>query len=227
MVERSKLLEINSKILWDRTHYCGEITPELDGKSVVIYGWVHRVRDVGKLIFTLVRDRTGIIQTLMKKNELGEDKFNHFKDIKYETAIVVKGVVKANPKAPKGCEILVSDYSIVNKATTPLPLDVTEAVPAEFDTRFDNRPLDLRKPRINAIFIVQSNITNSFRTFFNREGFVEVHTPKIVAEATEGGANVFRVKYFERDAYLAQSPQLYKQLLLFLLYHLPFPNFVN
>ena len=214
MIEKNKLQEINSKILWDRTHYCGEISPELDRNNVVIYGWVHRIRDVGKLIFALIRDRTGIVQAIVKKNVLDDVKFNHFKDVRYETAIVIKGTVKTNPKAPKGCEILVSDYSIVNKATTPLPLDVTETVPAEFDTRFDNRPLDLRKPRINAIFIIQSSITNSFRTFFNGEGFIEVHTPKIVAEATEGGANVFRVKYFEKDAYLAQSPQLYKQLLL-------------
>ncbi|MCD6513945.1 MAG: aspartate--tRNA(Asn) ligase [Candidatus Asgardarchaeum sp.] len=209
-----KLKEINSKLLWQRTHYCGDITPELDENEVVLYGWVHRIRDVGKLKFILLRDRSGIIQLVVKKGEISDSEFSQIKKLTPESAIIVKGHVKANPNVKKGVEVLVNDLNIVSLSATPLPLDVTETVPALFDTRYDNRPIDLRKPRNQAIFMVRSILVNALREFFIKNGFIEIHTPKIVAEATEGGANVFRVKYFEYDVYLAQSPQLYKQLML-------------
>ncbi|MGQ4834093.1 MAG: aspartate--tRNA(Asn) ligase [Candidatus Asgardarchaeia archaeon] len=209
-----KLHKINSTLMWDRTNYCKEISPEMDGKEVILYGWVHRIRDVGKIKFILLRDRTDIVQIIYKKGECPESEAEKVSRLTPESAIAVRGIVRSNQKVRKGAEVLLKELSIVNLAETPLPLDVTEAVPASFETRYDNRPLDLRKPRNQAIFMIKSILVNALREFFVKNGFVEVHTPKIVAEATEGGANVFKVKYFEYDAYLAQSPQLYKQLML-------------
>ncbi|MHA1627261.1 MAG: aspartate--tRNA(Asn) ligase [Candidatus Asgardarchaeia archaeon] len=211
---KKKLMEICSRILWKRTHFCGELGPELDGKDVVLYGWVHRLRRMGGLNFLLLRDRSGIVQVIFSKKNSPEDVLKIIKEVSLESALAVRGRVKANDEAPNGFEVIPKEVVVVNKSEGPLPLDVTETIPAEMDTRFDNRPIDLRKRRITSIFIVESVISNALREYFYKNGFVEIHTPKIVAGATEGGANVFKVEYFKNEVYLAQSPQLYKQLAL-------------
>lgn len=209
-----KLKQLCSPLEYKRTHFCGELSEKDEGFNVVLYGWIHKIRDLGKLKFILLRDRTGIVQITVHRNKVSNEILENIKKMKIESAVIVKGKIVGNTQAPNGIEVLPEIIKIVSLAHPNLPIDVTEAVSAELSTRLDNRPLDLRKPRIKAIFKVQSTISNSIREYFYNNGFIEIHTPKIVAEATEGGANVFKVKYFEYDAYLAQSPQLYKQLML-------------
>lgn len=126
----------------------------------------------------------------------------------------VVGEVKKEERAPNGFEIIPEEFEVLNEADAPLPLDVTEKVPAELDTRLDHRFLDLRKHRVFAIFRVRSEVLNATREFFHERGFIEVNTPKIVSTATEGGTELFPITYFEREAFLNQSPQLYKQTLM-------------
>ncbi len=194
--------------------YTAEITPEMDGEGVTLYGWVHEVRDHGGIIFVVLRDREGFAQITLPKKKVPADVFGVAKRLKRESVIRVDGVVKAEPKAPGGFEIIPERIEVLNEAATPLPLEVTEKVPAELDTRLDYRFMDLRKPRIQAIFRIRHQMLQSVRQFLSEEGFIEVNTPKIVSTATEGGTELFPVSYFEKEAFLNQSPQLYKQVLM-------------
>ncbi len=184
------------------------------GKEVLLYGWVHEIRDLGGLVFLILRDREGFIQITLPKKKVPPEVFELAKKIHRESVIRVVGVVKKEPKAPGGYEIIPKEIEVLNEATVPLPLEVTEKVPAELDTRLDHRFMDLRKPRVQAIFRIRHQVMQSVRRFLSEEGFIEVHTPKIVSTATEGGTELFPISYFEKEAFLNQSPQLYKQILM-------------
>ncbi len=191
-----------------------EIGVEDFGKEIELYGWIHEIRDLGGLLFLILRDREGFAQITLPKKVVSKEIFKKARKIKRESVVRVKGVVKEESKAPNGFEIIPSELEILNEAETPLPLDVTEKVKADLDTRLNHRFLDLRKLRINSIFRIRSEVLNVIRDFFHQHGFVEVHTPKIVSTATEGGTELFPISYFEREAFLNQSPQLYKQTLM-------------
>jgi aspartyl-tRNA synthetase len=126
----------------------------------------------------------------------------------------VTGQVKAMEKAPGGRELLPDTFEIVSLSESPLPLDVVEKVPAELDTRLDSRFLDARRPRIAAVFQIRSAAMHAITGFFDRNGFTSITTPKIVAAATEGGTELFPIAYFDKEAFLNQSPQLYKQMMM-------------
>ncbi len=190
-----------------------DITPERDGERVKLLGWVHEVRDLGGIKFILLRDISGICQLTVRKREVSEETLESLEDIGFEDVVYVEGVVKRQPKARLGVEVVVEDLRILSRARRPLPYDVTGKVPANIDTRLDHRILDLRKPENKAIFLVASTALKAVREYLGGEGFVEVRTPRIIATATEGGAALFKVDYFGRTAYLAQSPQLYKEQL--------------
>jgi len=196
-----------------RTHYSGEISPEMDGEIVKVAGWVHEIRDLGGIAFIVLRDRDGFLQVTIPR-ALGEDLLKTARGLSRESVISVKGKVKKEPKAPNGFEILPEEIKVLNRAATPLPLDPTEKVPAELDTRLDARFLDLRRSKVQAIFKVRHHVMQSVRRFLSSEGFFEITTPKIVATATEGGTALFPISYFEREAFLNQSPQLYKQMMM-------------
>jgi aspartyl-tRNA synthetase len=117
-------------------------------------------------------------------------------------------------KAPRGVEVIPKNIVILNMAKQPLPLDITGKTPADIDVRLDARVLDLTRDENRAVFHIRHAILEATREFLSRNGFIEIHTPKIIASATEGGANLFPVMYFEREAFLAQSPQLYKEQLV-------------
>lgn len=191
-----------------------EITPEKDGEQVVVAGWVHEVRDLGGLVFIVLRDREGFIQITLPKKVVDPETFRKARKVSRESVIMVEGTVKKEDKAPNGFEIIPKKFEILNESSAPLPLEVTEKVPAELDTRLDNRFMDLRRPKIQAIFRIKSQIVKSIRDFLYSEGFIEVQTPKIVSTATEGGTELFPISYFEKEAFLNQSPQLYKQILM-------------
>ncbi len=191
--------------------YISEISKNI-GKEVTIYGWLQNSRLVGSLLFIDMRDVSGICQVVFfKKNN--QELFEKLKKVNRESVLKVKGnVVESQSKY--GVEVQASDVEILNESLAPLPLGIVDPVEADIETRLENRFLDLRKQEKLAIFKIQTTISNSIRNFFLQNGFIEIHTPKIVAAATEGGTELFPVKYFERDAYLSQSPQLYKEIMM-------------
>ena len=186
---------------------------ESDLKKVVVAGWVQEIRRIGKLIFILLRDREGTIQITIPKNKVPEDVFEKCGDLTKESVISVFGKVVVNKEAPHGKEIIPEKLEVLSKAQSPIPLEFLK-IESSLDKRLDYRFLDLRNPKNLKIFKFQSELENLFRKFFLKKGFIETHTSKIVSSATEGGANVFQVNYFEKKAFLAQSPQLYKQMLV-------------
>ncbi len=197
-----------------RTHYSNQITENLNGERVKVAGWVYEVKDLGGIKFVWIKDREGITQITAPKKKVSPELFKLIPKLSAEDVVAVEGIVNFTPKAKLGFEILPEKIEILSKAGTPLPLDPTGKVKAELDTRLDNRFMDLRKPEVMAIFKIRSSAFRAVRDFFHSEGFIEIHTPKIIATATEGGTELFPMKYFEKDAFLAQSPQLYKQMMM-------------
>ncbi len=171
-------------------------------------GWVYRIRDIGKIKFILLRDGKNIYQLVLKKGETPEEVLKLVEDLKPESAIIAKGEWKEGKGGKK--ELHVKELEILAKAE-PLPIDPEKASPK---TRFDWRVIDLKLPQRQTIFWLRTKVLKHFRDFFLKEGFVEINTPKIVNIGAESGAEVFPVMYFGREAYLAQSPQLYKQMLV-------------
>jgi aspartyl-tRNA synthetase (EC 6.1.1.12) len=194
-----------------KTHWTSEITPELHGKEVVVAGWVWELRDLGKVKFVVLRDREGFVQITLKAGKTPEHVFKVFEELSREDVIVVRGVVEASKIAKRGVEVFPLDLWVLNKAK-PLPLDIWSET-ADLATRLRWRSVDLKRPRNLAIFTLASKILREIRETLYAERFVEVFTPKIIVTSTEGGAELFPVLYFERVAYLSQSPQLYKEQL--------------
>lgn len=197
-----------------RSHYAADVKPELDGLHVSLLGWVHEVRDLGGIKFIILRDVSGMCQVTVRKEGLPQEFLEKVKDIGSEDVVYVEGIVKNQPKARLGVEVVLEKIDILSRASRPLPYDVTGRVSAGIDTRLDHRVLDLRNPENNAIFKIADTVLAAAREFFRMNNFIEVRTPRIIATATEGGAALFEVKYFDGRAYLAQSPQLYKEELV-------------
>ena len=199
---------------WQRTHYSKEINPELDGKEVIVMGWVRELRDLGKIKFVKMADREGFIQIIVKE-DVPAELIDKIEGLGREDVIAVKGIVKKNKEAPNGIEIIPHEVRILNESESPLPLELeTKKTPAELVTRLNARYLDLRKHDVSAIFNVSDHLKRSFFQYFQKQDFVDLNTPIIVEAAAEGGATLFPLKYFEKKAFLNQSPQLYKQMVL-------------
>jgi len=207
-------MEIDKLGDWRRSHYTMEITPELDGKEILVMGWVRDIRDLGGIRFIVLQDRLGKVQITVPESEVDEKTLGKSSSLHRQDCIAVKGIVKKMEKAPRGVEIIPKEIRILGIAKQPLPLDVTGKTPADIDVRLDARVLDLRSDRSQAIFKIRHAVLEATRSFLSGNGFLEVNTPKIIASATEGGAALFPIVYFEREAFLAQSPQLYKEELI-------------
>jgi aspartyl-tRNA synthetase len=188
------------------------ITPDMPSAEVI--GWAHEIRDLGGLAFLLIRDRTGILQVTIPKKKVAPEIAETIRAISRESVVRVSGTIKPEGKAPGGRELIPDKIEIVSLSASPLPLDVAEKVPAELDTRLDNRFLDARRPRVSAIFKIRNAVQHATRNFFFDNGFIEINTSKIVAAATEGGTQLIPIAYFEKQAFLNQSPQLYKQMMM-------------
>ncbi|MEM3942001.1 MAG: amino acid--tRNA ligase-related protein, partial [Candidatus Bathyarchaeia archaeon] len=199
---------------WKRTHYCSEIKPELDGMEVTLFGWVYEVRDLGGLIFIILQDREGTVQLTVPRKKATKEVLSKIEQLQRRYCIGVKGIVKKTDMTPRGVEVIPTEVKIFNTSAAKLPIDITGKVPAKIDARLDARALDLCREENIAIFKIQHTAVEAIREFLINEGFIEVHTPRIIASATEGGAALFSVDYFERKAFLAQSPQLYKEQLV-------------
>lgn len=197
-----------------RTHFSRDITPEMNGSTVTVNGWVHEVRDFGGLSFLIVRDREGLVQVTMPKKKVAKEIIDTVKGLSRESVVSVRGEVKAMEKAPHGYELIPSAIEVLARSEAPLPLDPTGKVPADLDTRLDSRFMDIRSPEVTAVFYVRANTIKGIRDYLSSQGCLEIASPKIVATATEGGTELFPISYFEREAFLNQSPQLYKQMMM-------------
>ncbi|UCH72500.1 MAG: aspartate--tRNA(Asn) ligase [Thermoplasmatales archaeon] len=196
-----------------RSYYSKDITKKNHDKVVSVAGWVEDIRNIGSIAFVILRDRKGTLQvTALKKND--SELFEKIVSIPRESVIAVKGVCKASDKARNGYEIIPKEIETLSAAEAPLPLGVVDKVESELDTRLDNRFIDLRKQEIQAIFKIRNEVINVVHEYLRSQSFIEVHTPNIIASSSEGGTNVFKLKYFEKTGFLAQSPQLYKQMLM-------------
>jgi nondiscriminating aspartyl-tRNA synthetase len=197
-----------------RTHYSKQIKPDMKEEEVVLMGWIHEMRDLGGIIFVLLRDRDGVSQITAPSKKISPELFEELRKLKKESVIAVKGRVQESGKAPGGVEIIPIEIKLLSESKLPLPLDTTEKTHAEIDTRLDSRFIDLRKHSVSAIFKIKSRMLHSVRNFLESQDYTEINTPKIGASATEGGTELFPITYFEREAFLGQSPQLYKQMMM-------------
>ena len=194
-----------------RTHYAKELTGGLDGKRVTVAGWVHEVRETAKVTFLILRDMTGTVQVIGKK-DVTSDSIMKAMLLPKESVVKVTGIVKASSEAKAGFEILPEEVVDLNPLSIKIPFEVTGKVPVDLDVRLNYRYIDLRRAEPTAIFKIESTILNSFSRIMSGMGFEEIRTPSMISESSEGGSELFPIAYFEKAAYLAQSPQLYKQL---------------
>ncbi len=181
-------------------------------KEVSVAGWVGITRELGKIKFLILRDSTGAIQVTAVKERVDKKIFDLIDKITRESVIYVKGVVKDSKQAPGGKEIVPNKIEILNTADN-LPIDVSDFSKTDLPKRLDFRFLDFHRKRVQAIFKIQNVIANSFREHFYNKGYLEMQPPCVISAASEGGTELFPVQYFEKKAYLAQSPQLYKQMI--------------
>ncbi|MEM5814943.1 MAG: aspartate--tRNA(Asn) ligase [Candidatus Aenigmatarchaeota archaeon] len=187
--------------------YIKDLSDKL-GEKVLVKGWIHDFRILGKLTFIILRDISGFTQVVLKGGEFQEI----IKNIHQEDVIEVEGVVKKSSSEKFEIEIEAEKINLINKSEALLPLDPREITKTNLETKLDWRFLYFRTEEGRAIFRIQTQITKAFREYFLNKGFVEMHPPIIIASASEGGAELFQLPYFEKTAYLAQSPQLYKQM---------------
>jgi len=162
---------------------------------------VSRIRDLGRVKFVIIRDREGYIQTVAKKNDTPDEALETIERLDREDVVRVKGVLKRNPQAPGGAEILVKEIEILSKTVEPAPIEVENSLSSDLSTRLRWRWLDTRNPKVNLIFKIEAEVARLFREYFISKGFTEVFTPKIVGGATEGGAEVFPIVYFDKPAF--------------------------
>jgi len=177
-------------------------------EKVLLRGWIHKIRDLANISFVMLRDKSGIIQLVCTKEQI--------QGMRLENSIEVIGIIKKNEKALGGIEIEVEDIKLLGKVYyDKLPFEIQGyKTKVSLETQLDYRTMSLRIPKKKAIFKIQNEIEESFRRFFKENDFEEIHTPKIINSGTEGGSEMFTVDYFGRRAFLAQSPQFYKQMMV-------------
>jgi aspartyl-tRNA synthetase len=198
---------------WKRTHYSKDIDTSMNGKEVMIVGWVSSIREHSNIKFLTINDRFGNIQVILKKNEYPTSLMSEIPKIREHASVAIKGKVRSEPKAPNGIEIIPINFKILSLANKNSPIVIQSRKGIGIDARLDLRAIDLRRPYLQSIFSIRYTVLNSCREFLRNEGFIEVITPKIIATATEGGATLFPIFYYDREAFLTQSPQLYKEQL--------------
>lgn len=189
-----------------KTHDIDELTSELIGTQVVLGGWVEDFRKLGKMSFITLRDVTGISQVIVK-GELNDN----LGEINRQSVVSVKGIVQETKARDFAFEIKAEEIEVLGKAVHPLPVDPIGRVESNIDTRLNHRALDMRNQKTASIFKLRHHVLQSLRKTLSEKKFIEITTPKIIGSASEGGANLFSLDYFGKKAYLAQSPQLYKE----------------
>src|SRR2546428_812544 len=183
------------------------------GREVTVQGWVKAIRDQKRVQFLILRDPTGLAQATVERSPEKAVLNDRIAVLTRESAVTVSGTVVANPIVKTGgIEISIRDLTVDGPADRLLPIDVSGVQEPNPEIRLNWRFLDLRRPENLLVFQVQTVIEHAMREYWLQEGFVEIHSPKLMGSASESGAEVFTVEYFDRPAYLAQSPQFYKQM---------------
>lgn len=183
------------------------------GQPVHIQGWLHKKRLLGGLTFINVRDRGGLVQVVIDN----KDEVEKLRGLQIGTVLSVDGMVVEEPRAPGGAELHQATLTVHVPVEAEPPIEIDKPLshkPDNLDTLFEYRPIGLRNLQETAVFSVQAGITKAIRDYFYQEEFTEIRTPKLLAAATEGGAEVFKIDYFGQEATLAQSPQFYKQIMV-------------
>ncbi|MFH1521403.1 MAG: aspartate--tRNA(Asn) ligase [archaeon] len=183
------------------------------GGKVLVKGWVHETRDLKKVRFLILKDISGRVQITGIDGKTHPETFELLDNLNRESVVEVVGELKECKQAPGGKEILPESITVIAEAKNPLPIDTSDYSKTELPLRLDNRAVDLHSQRTQAIFKIQSTVGSSFIEYFTNKGFVYAHPPSIISSSSEGGTELFKAKYFEKDVFLAQSPQLYKQMI--------------
>ena len=184
---------------------------DLTGETVRVNGAVHAIRDMGEVAFVILRKREGLLQCVYEEGKTNFD----LKDLKEGATVEVKGVVSKEDRAPNGIEIRLSEIQVLSEPVEPMPLAISKwKLNTSLEANLNYRAISLRNVRERAKFRIQEGIVRGFRDFLYKEGFTEIHTPKLGAKSAEGGANLFKLEYFHRPAILQQSPQFYKQMMV-------------
>lgn len=198
---------------WRRTKFSNHIGPDLDGQEVIVMGWVSSVRDHGNLIFVMLTDMEGEIQITAKKGTCDDKIRENLAKLKEHSIIAIKGTIKPSNKAPNGVEILPLNLRVFSNVEKIAPFSSQTKTVPNIDTRLELRAIDLRRSTLQYLFKMRGLVLKSIREYLYEKGFLEVNTPKMIATATEGGAALFPIFYYNKEAFLAQSPQLYKEQL--------------
>ncbi len=183
------------------------------GKDITVQGWLHKKRQLGAINFINVRDRSGLVQVVVEDKAQVEK----LRGLQIGTVLEITGKVVKEDRAPGGAELHDPVVTVLVPVIDEPPIEIDKPLSHKsehLDTLFDNRVIGLRNLQEQAVFKIQSSLTQSIRDYFDKSGFTEIRTPKLLAEPTEGGAEVFKMDYFGKTATLAQSPQFYKQIMV-------------
>ena len=196
-----------------RSHYSDELSASMNGTEVTVMGWVLTVRGHGNISFATVRDKNGDLSVVAKKGDCPDEIREKISSLKAHSSVAIVGNVKSSEKAPSGFEIIPTELRVFSEVSKIPPFEPTTKTVKNIDTRLEVRPIDLRRNILQHVFKTRSLVLKSIRDYFNGQNFVEINTPKMIATATEGGAALFPIFYYNKEAFLAQSPQLYKEQL--------------
>ena len=189
-----------------RTHLIEDLNSSMEGEDILFGGWVVDLRKLGKMAFLTVRDVTGMCQVIVKG-----DSMNLLEGLNRQSVVRISGKIQASKAKDFDFEVLAIEIQILAKAEYPLPIDPIGRLESDIDNRLNSRALDMRNQKTASIFKLRSKVLASIRETLIKKKFIEINTPKIIGSASEGGADLFGLDYFGRQAYLAQSPQLYKE----------------
>ena len=198
---------------WRRSHYSNELDPSLNETDVTVMGWISSIRGHGNITFLTLVDKMGEIQIVAKKGFSPDDLIENISKLKEHSSVGLLGTVKKSEKAPNGIEITPKDLRVFSSVEKIPPFDPYAKTIKNIDTRLEIRAIDLRRSILRNIFNARSIVLKSIRQYFYDQNFTEINTPKMIATATEGGAALFPIFYYNKEAFLAQSPQLYKEQL--------------
>ena len=196
-----------------RSHFSDEISSSMNGDEVTVMGWVLTIRGHGNISFATLRDKNGDISIIAKKGDCPDEIREKISSLKSHSSIAVIGKVKSSDKAPGGFEIIPTELRVFSEVEKIPPFEPTVKTVKNIETRLEVRPIDLRRDALQHIFKIRSLVLKSIRDYFTDQKFLEINTPKMIATATEGGAALFPIFYYNKEAFLAQSPQLYKEQL--------------
>ncbi len=191
---------------FNRTHNIDEIKLDMIGQKVILGGWVEDLRKLGKMTFLTIRDVTGIAQVIVK-GELNAK----IENLNRQSVLRISGTIQETKAKDFDYEVNAEKIEVLAKAIHPLPIDPLGRLESNIDTRLNSRAIDMRNQKTASIFKLRHHVLSSIRKTLTEKKFIEINTPKIIGSASEGGANLFSLDYFGKTAYLAQSPQLYKE----------------